>query len=92
MQKLTKPLSFTTEVQWLKSNGDKVWEWICDTFPAKQPIRVSNASEQYANYAGVTQRTAALYIRSVLHNVIAQPHVPGTEPVTMVSRRVFRLN
>lgn len=56
---------FTAAETWLTNNGDRVWEWLCDTMPCNKPWRAIDAAADYAEEHRVAVGTAYKYITCV---------------------------
>lgn len=53
----------------VKNYGDKVWEWLCDTYPESFTVRQAITCPLLS---GKVDRTKMDYVRVILNNVLDQ--------------------
>ena len=66
--------TFTKAEAWLTHNGDRVWEWLCDTMPCNKPWKAVDAARLYSMEHRVNVATAYKYIVCVCRCVTDQGH------------------
>ena len=66
-----KTLGFTSQERVIRSLGNEIWEALCDNLLAPRFVFME-AAEVISHEFGYSARTASLYTRAVIRNVMAE--------------------
>lgn len=66
-----KTLGFTSQERVIRALGNEIWEALCDNLPAPKFV-LKEAIEVIIREFGYSARTASLYARAVIKNVMAE--------------------
>ena len=66
-----KTLGFTSQERVIRTLGNEIWEALCDNLPAPKFV-FNEAAEVITREFGYSVKTASLYTRAVIKNVMAE--------------------